>query len=138
MLSPSLSTVRLFLHVMAAAVWVGGQFALAGIVPTLRRVAPDSTTAVAKAFARVAWPAFVVLVVTGVWNLMAIDVTSLSSDAAGTVLAHLALGVLSGMFVAVHSYGSSKAALAIGGALGALTAVAALFLGILAHGTGLA
>ena len=46
--------------------------------------------------------------------------------------------VLSGMFVAVHSYGSSRAALAVGGALGALTAVGAVFLGILAHGTGLA
>lgn len=134
MLSPSWSTVRLFLHVMAAAVWVGGQFALAGIVPTLRRVAPDSTKAVANAFARVAWPSFVVLLVTGVWNLMAVDVTHLSGDAVGTILTHLALGVLSAMFVAVHSYGTSKAALAIGGALGLLTAVAAMFLGVLVHG----
>jgi putative copper export protein len=138
MLPPSLSTVRLFLHVMAASVWVGGQFALAGIVPTLRRAAPESTKAVANAFSRVAWPSFVVLVVTGVWNLMAVDVTHLSGDAVGTILAHLALGVLSGMFVAVHSYGSSRAALAVGGALGVLTAVGAVFLGILAHGTGLA
>jgi len=28
-LSPSLTTLRLFLHVLAASVWVGGQIALA-------------------------------------------------------------------------------------------------------------
>ena len=33
MLSPTLDTVRLFVHVLAASVWVGGQIALGGIVP---------------------------------------------------------------------------------------------------------
>ena len=60
MLSPSAESVRLFLHVIAAAVWVGGQIALAGIVPALRRDHPTATSTVAKAFARVAWPAFAV------------------------------------------------------------------------------
>ena len=58
MLSPSLTTVRLFLHILAASVWVGGQIALAGVVPTVRKVSPEATKAVARAFARVAWPAF--------------------------------------------------------------------------------
>ena len=36
MLSPDASTIRLFLHVLGATVWVGGQIALAGLVPGLR------------------------------------------------------------------------------------------------------
>ena len=65
MLSPTSATWRLALHILAATIWVGGQFALAGVVPSLRRVSPDATRAAARAFARVAWPAFFVLVVTG-------------------------------------------------------------------------
>jgi len=65
-LSPSLTTLRLFLHILAASVWVGGQIALAGVVPSVRKVAPEATKAVARAFARVAWPAFAVVVLTGI------------------------------------------------------------------------
>lgn len=131
MLSPSTESIRLFLHVAAAAVWVGGQFALAGVVPSLRRVAPNATKAVAQAFARVAWPAFGLLVITGMWNLMAEDITSKSSAWQATLLVKIAIAVLSGVFVVVHSVGRSKLALALGGALGALCAVAAMFLGVL-------
>jgi putative copper export protein len=131
MLSPSTESIRLFLHVMAAAVWVGGQFALAGVVPSLRRVAPNATKAVAQAFARVAWPAFGVLVITGMWNLMAEDITAKSSAWQVTLLVKIALAMASGVFVVVHSIGKSKLALALGGALGALCAVAATFLGVL-------
>ena len=65
MLSPSLATLRLFLHVLSASVWVGGQIALAGVVPTVRKLSPEATKAVARAFARTAWPAFAVAVLTG-------------------------------------------------------------------------
>jgi len=133
MLSPSTATIRLFLHVLAASVWVGGQFALAGVVPALRRAAPDSTKVVGQAFARVAWPAFGVVVLTGMWNLMAVDITTRDSAWQGTVLLHLAMGIASGVFAAIHAAGKSKLSLAIGGALGALTSVAALFLGVLLH-----
>ena len=133
MLSPSLTTVRLFLHVLGASVWVGGQFALAGIVPALRRSAPESTKVVAPAFARVAWPAFGLTVVTGIWNMMAIDLTAASGAYQGTLLLKLGVAILSGVFAGVHAAGRSRAALAIGGALGALTSLLALFLGVLLH-----
>ena len=68
-LSPTLATWRLAIHVLAAAVGVGGQFVLGALVPSLRKVAPDTTPVVARAFARIAWPAFGVLVLTGIWNL---------------------------------------------------------------------
>ncbi|MTA14627.1 MAG: hypothetical protein F2534_18695 [Actinobacteria bacterium] len=133
MLSPTESTVRLFLHVLAAAVWVGGQFALAGVVPVLRRQAPESTKAVARAFAKLAWPAFAVLVVTGIWNLVAIDVTDTRTDYQVTLFVKIAVSMVAATAVAVHSVGRSKVALALGGAIGAIASVAALFLGILLH-----
>lgn len=131
MLSPTATTVRLFLHVLAATVWVGGQFALGGIVGTLRAEAPDATKAVARAFARLAWPAFAVLVVTGVWNLTEVDITNTSTAYQVTVFVKVALAMASGAFTLVHQLGRTKVALAVGGALGLLTALAALFLGVL-------
>jgi putative copper export protein len=131
MLSPTLATLRLFLHVTAATIWVGGQFALAGVVPALRKVAPHATKPVAQAFARLAWPAFGVLVVTGMWNVMAIDIVDTSSAYQATVMAHIALAAGAGVFVAVHQFGASVAAKAIGGSLGALLSIGALFVGLL-------
>jgi putative copper export protein len=131
MLSPTSDTIRLFLHVLAASVWVGGQITVAGIVPAMRRSHPEATKTLAQAFGRVAWPAFGITVITGMWSLMAEDITSTSSAYQATVLLKIAVAILSGVFAAVHSVGKTKAALAIGGALGALCAIAAMFLGIL-------
>ena len=36
MISPTLESLRLFLHVLAASVWVGGQLVLGALVPRLR------------------------------------------------------------------------------------------------------
>ena len=74
MLSISWTTIRLFLHVVAASVWVGGQLTLAGLVPTLRGLSPDAPRAAARKFNVIAWSAFAVLIVTGIWNLLAEDV----------------------------------------------------------------
>lgn len=131
MLSPTLATLRLFLHVLAATIWVGGQFALAGVVPALRKAAPQGTKPVAQAFARLAWPAFAVLVLTGMWNITAINITDTSSAYQATVMVHIALAAGAGVFVAVHQFGASIAAKAIGGSLGALLSIGALFVGLL-------
>ena len=131
MLSPTLTTVRLFLHVLAAAVWVGGQFALAGLVPTLRKVSPEATKPVARAFARVAWPAFAVLVITGLWNIAEVDVTNTDTAYQVTLMFKITLAILSGVFVAVHAAGRTKVVIAVGGALGLLCALGAMFLGVL-------
>ncbi len=136
MLSPSIATIRVFLHVIAASVWVGGQLTLAGLVPSLRRSHPHAVKTAAQAFARVAWPAFGITLLTGVWNLMAVDITTASSAYQATVLLKIAVAIASGVFAAVHQMGQTKVALAVGGALGALTAVAAMFLGILLHTAG--
>ncbi|MEI8241268.1 MAG: hypothetical protein WCI22_17795 [Actinomycetota bacterium] len=131
MLSPTAETFRLFLHVISAAIWVGGQFVVAGIVPGMRRAHPEALKTLAQGFARVAWPAFGVLVITGMWSLMDIDITTMSSAFQTTVLLKIAFAVVAGIAAAIHAGGKSKAALAIGGALGAVFSVAALFLGLL-------
>jgi len=131
MLSPTLDTFRIFLHLLAASVWVGGQIVLAGLVPGLRRAFPESGPVIARAFARVAWPAFAVVVVTGLWNLGEINVTDTSTAYQVTLFVKILLAMVSGAAAAVHQIGRSKAALAIGGALGLLAALGAMFCGYL-------
>lgn len=131
MLEPSVTTIRLFLHVLAASVWVGGQIVLAGLVPSLRRVAPESTKVAAQAFSRVAWPAFAVVFVTGIWNLLEVEVGQTTWDYQVSVMIHIALAVIAGISAAVHALGRSTLALALGGAIGLLTSLGALFVGVL-------
>jgi putative copper export protein len=130
-LSPTWSTVRLFLHVLAATVWVGGQIVLAGLVPGLRRLSPDAPRAAARRFNLLAWPAFAVLVVTGVWNLLAVDVGDTSLEYQVTLGVKIAVVALSGVAAAVHSGARSKIVLAVGGAVSGLAALVAVFLGVL-------
>ena len=61
MLAVSWDTIRLFLHVLAATIWVGGQLTLAALVPVLRRFGADAPRVVARRFNQVAWTAFGVL-----------------------------------------------------------------------------
>lgn len=134
MLSADLDTIRAFLHVLAATVWVGGQLTLAGLVPGLRAIAPDAPRAVARRFNRIAWPAFALLVVTGVWNLLAVDVGRQTTAYHVTVFVKLVVVALSGISAAIHAGARSKGALALFGALSGLTALGALFLGVVLDG----
>ena len=127
-----LETVRLFLHVLAATVWVGGQITLAALVPALRSSGREVTSAAANAFAKVAWPAFGVLVLTGIWNMAAEG--DKGSDYRHTLTVKLVLVVLSGVTAFVHARVSSRAMMAVFGALTGLSAMATLFEGIVLAG----
>jgi putative copper export protein len=131
MLSPTTATLRLFLHVLAATVWVGGQLTLAGLLPSLRALGPDAPRRIARAFSRIAWPAFAVVVLTGVWNLMAVDIADTSTSYQVTVFVKVVVVAASGISAAVHAGARSKVAVAVGGAVAGLTAIAAVFLGVL-------
>jgi putative copper export protein len=134
MLSVHVATIRLFLHVLAATIWVGGQFTLAGLVPGLRALGPDAPKAVARQFNRIAWPAFAVLFVTGLWNLVDTHVGKQSSAWIATLMAKLTVVALSGVSAALHARAASKRALAIWGGVAGLTALLALFYGVQLHG----
>lgn len=131
MLSPTLMTLRLFLHVLAASVWVGGQIVLMGLVPAMRRSYPEATKVIAQAYGRVAWPAFAVVVVTGLWNLTEVPVGDSGTDYQITLFLKITLAIVSGAAAAVHQVGRSKVALAVGGAVGFLAALGAMYLGYL-------
>jgi putative copper export protein len=121
-------TVRLFLHVLAATIWVGGQLTLAALVPALRGTAEGVTQVAARAFNRVAWPAFGVLVVTGVWNVIAVDD---DSDAfQHTLMLKYALVLVSGVTAYLHQRSRSRTGLTVYGALTGASALGALFVGV--------
>lgn len=129
MLSVNSDVIRLFLHVLAATVWVGGQLTLAGLVPGLRHLSPEAPRAVARRFNVIAWPAYAVLVVTGIWNVLAVDRTD--SQYLVTLGLKIALVVVSGASAALHTTSTSRTMLALWGAIGGLSALAALFVGVL-------
>ena len=133
MLPASWTTIRLFFHVLAATVWVGGQLTLAGLVPGLRNISVEAPRVAAQRFNTIAWAAFAVLVGTGFWNVVAVH-PEWSSPYGTTLIVKLVIVALSGLTAFLHARARSRRGLAAFGALSGLTALAALFLGVLLAG----
>jgi len=130
-ITPTIDTLRLFLHVLAASVWVGGQIVLGVLVPRLRASHPQAVKSAANGFARAAWPAFGLTVVTGIWSILELSISDTDSDYQVTLFVHVLLAVATAVFAVIHSVGRTKMALALGGALGLLTGLGAMFVGLL-------
>ena len=133
MLSVNWDTIRLFLHVLAATVWVGGQITLAALVPVLRRAGTDIPRAAARRFNQVAWPAFGVLVITGIWNIVAVR-SQITGSYETTLVVKLVVVLISGVTAALHARARGTAGRAVFGALTGVSALGALFLGVLLAG----
>ena len=135
MLAVSWDTVRLFLHVLAATIWVGGQLPLAALASVLRRFGTEVPRAAARRFGQVSWPAFAVLVVTGVWNIIAVQ-DKISHDASYrvTLIVKLIVVGVADVTAMLHARARSTMGLAVFGALTGASALAALFLGVLLAG----
>jgi putative copper export protein len=135
MLASAVDSIRLWLHVLGATVWVGGQLTLAALVPVLRTIGPDVPKKVARAFNRVAWPAYGLLVVTGIWNVVAVNDADHPNSTYQAVLgAKVAVVAASGITAGLHTRATSTRGLAVWGALTGLTALSALYLGVLLAG----
>ncbi len=130
MLSVSWTTIRLFLHVIGATVWVGGQITLAKLVPAIRGLDPEGPRIVARRFNTVAWAAFVVLVVTGIWNLLAVDVGDKTTAWQATLGLKLLVVAASGIGAAFHAGARSRGVLIGGGVVALAGGLAAVFLGL--------
>lgn len=134
MLSITADHLRVFLHVLAATVWVGGQLTVVGLLPAVRGLGAEAPRAVARQFARVTWPAYAAVVATGLWNLTEVNLGNRTGDYQRTVVLKIALVAVSGIGAALHGRARSRAGLAVWGALGALAGLAALFLGVVLRG----
>jgi putative copper export protein len=132
-LASGLDGLRIFLHVIGATIWVGGQFTLAALVPVLRKSNPELPKTVARAFNKIAWPAFALLILTGIWNMAQVP-----SDAPKSY--HAVLGIkmavvtLSGLAAHLHSRSKNPKSIAIWGSVSGLTALAATYVGVLLAG----
>ena len=134
MLASGLDTLRLTLHVLAASVWVGGQIVMLGLTGPARSLGPEVALTLARAFARLAWPAYAVLILTGFWNISAFDWTAQSSAWKAVLIAKIVVVALAGMATGLHSRATSRTALALSGSVAGLASVAALAMGILLAG----
>ena len=133
MLESGIDSLRIFLHVLAATIWVGGQLTLAALVPVLHSGGPDLPRRAAQQFSKVAWSAFAVLVLTGLWNIQA--TRDEATGAYDDVLAlKVAVVAASGLTAWLHAQAKTRAGLAVFGALTAITAIGALLLGVLLDG----
>ena len=127
-------TLRLFLHIVGATIWVGGQLTLGALIPTLRSMGARAPKAAAQRFNQVAWPAFGVLVLTGIWNIVAESDKQSNPGYQTTLGIKMALVLLSGVSAFLHTRARSRAGLAVWGALAALSALGATLFGVVLAG----
>jgi putative copper export protein len=133
-LAPAVTTVRLGLHILAAAIWVGGQVVMAGLVPVARRLDSGAPKVLARAFARLSWPAFVVVVATGFWNVSTFHFADQTTAWKVVLGVKIAVVALAGLAAFLHQRSTSKAGLAAWGSVAGVCSVAALFMGVLLAG----
>ena len=134
MTAPAIDSIRLSLHVLAACLWVGGQFTVAGLLPTIRSLGPEAGKTIARAFGRIQWPAFAVLVLTGLWNVAAAHPSGQGHVWDAVLGAKIAVVLLSGGAAFAHQRSKSRRGLAVWGALSGISALGALVLGVVLGG----
>jgi putative copper export protein len=131
MIQPTLDSLRTYLHILAVCVWLGGQVVLAGVVPKLRKTNPEALSSIAKGYAAIAWPAMILIVVTGAWGLADIDTSNQSSAYMVTFGIKMLLVATAIIATLIHSNGTTKIAKGLGGAIGLLATLFAAYCGVL-------
>ena len=132
-LTPILDSVRLFIHVIGATVWVGGQLVLAALVPALKKVNPDLPKIVAQKFGKIAWSAYALLIASGIWNMASLPKNP-PSNYSMVLGFKMAVVLLSGFAAFLHAKAKDPKKLAMWGSISGLTALASLYLGVLLAG----
>ena len=131
MIQPTLGSLRTYLHILAVCVWLGGQVVLAGVVPKLRKTNPEVLSNIARGYATIAWPAMILIVVTGAWGLADTNTSSQTSDYMITFGIKMLLVASAVIATLIHSNGTSKLAKGLGGAIGLLATLFAAYCGVL-------
>src|SRR5580658_7305919 len=105
-----------------------------GMVGPARTMGADAPTRLARTFARLAWPAYAVLVITGFWNISTFRWSYESFAWKAVLIAKIVVVALAGLGALLHSRATTKAGLAMWGSVAGLASVAALAMGILLAG----
>ncbi len=126
------TAIRLFLHVGAASIWVGGQLVMLGMLPTARSLGEGAPKALANAFAKLAWPAYAVLLITGFWNISAVG--SGTNTWTAVLMIKLAVVLLAGLGAYLHGAATKRSQIALWGSVSGAASIAALALGIFLAG----
>jgi len=126
--------IRVFIHIIAMSVWVGGQIVVGGLVPLVRRQSPDALQAIAKGFGRVGWPAFGIAVFTGIWNMVSVDSDTTSDGWSAVLGIKILLVVLTGLAAWLHQTTKRAAIRGASAGIGLLLSLVVVMLGVLLSG----
>ncbi len=130
MLPAGLDTLRVTLHLLGVTVWIGGQVLMGALVPVLRSISSDAPRRAAQRFGRLAWSAFGLAIVTGIWSMLTLE-GSQSAEYNTTLGVKLLAVMFSGLAAFVHTRTPSPAVRGASGGIALLAAVVALFLGVM-------
>ena len=122
--------LRTILHLLGVSVWLGGQIVMLGLLPVLRKLGGDIPKQVAAGFGRVSWPFFGLTVVTGIWNILAVDLSDVTTGYNAVFGIKMILVVITGVAAAMHQSTDKPAIRGITGALGFAAALGAFVLGV--------
>lgn len=121
--------IRTILHLLGVSVWLGGQILMLGLLPVLRKIGGDAPKLAAAGFGRVAWPAFGLTIMTGIWNILEVDLADVTSGYNAAFGIKMILVVVTGIAAAMHQSTNKPAIRGITGALGFAAALGAFVLG---------
>jgi putative copper export protein len=121
--------IRTVLHLLGVSVWLGGQILMLGLLPVLRKLGGDAPKLAAAGFGRVAWPAFGLTIVTGIWNLLEVDLADVTSGYNAVFGSKMILVVVTGVAAAMHQSTNKPAIRGVTGALGFAASIGAFVLG---------
>lgn len=119
----------LYLHILGAAVWVGGLLVLGGLVPAVRKATDDRRVlqAIARRFGVISWTALGMQVLTGTWMIVDRPWT-------GALTVKIGLVLLSAILAAWHTVSAGSQSPATRGVIQAVIMILALAIVWLATG----
>jgi putative copper export protein len=132
-LASTSDSIRLFLHVIGATIWVGGQLVFAALVPVLKKKDAALPKLVAHQFNKIAWPAYGLLLITGMWNMASLP-KEVPSNYSAFLGIKMTVVIFSAVAAILHSRAESAKGMAMWGALSGLAAMSATYLGVLLAG----
>lgn len=128
-----LDAIRIGLHLLGMAVWIGGQIIMMALLPVLREVDGMPAKA-AQAFGRVAWPAFGLAIVTGIWNILVIPMGDVSTGYNAVLGIKLLLVVGAGVATFLHQRATTASMRGATAGIGFVASLIVVLLGtMLAH-----